>query len=143
VFSHFAYLTDRLVGPLRPEYVVLEHRGAGSETAAYGLLRAGEVPVQLTGVVGAGPRTVEWVLRGTRQSYRLSNWRELFVAEGNGWVPVEETAEPGAEANRLSLFARPIRGEQSPDLADFSTAYRVQQAVEAFHATPAGSGGAR
>lgn len=133
VFSHFAYLTDRLVGPLRPEYAVLDHRGDGSETAAYGLMRADEIPVQLTGVVGAGPETYEWTLRGSRQSYRLSGWRDLFVAEGNGWVPVELTGEPGSEATRLSLFARAIRGEQTPDLADFATAYRVQQVVEAFH----------
>ncbi|WBQ03286.1 hypothetical protein [Kribbella sp. CA-293567] len=57
VFSHFAYLTDRLVGPLEPEVATLEHRGAASdpasETAAYGVMRAGGVPVQLTGTVGA------------------------------------------------------------------------------------------
>ncbi|TCO35949.1 putative dehydrogenase [Kribbella steppae] len=133
VFSHFAYLTDRLVGPLELVHGVLDHRGPGSETAAYGLMRAGDIPVQLTGVVGAQPTTYEWVLRGSRQSYRLSNWRDLFVAEGNGWQPVDLTGEPGSETTRLSLFARAIRGEQTPDLADFASAYRVQQVVEAFH----------
>lgn len=133
VFSHFAYLTDRLVGPLELVHGVLDHRGARSETAAYGLMRAGDVPVHLSGVVGAQPTTYEWVLRGSRQSYRLSNWRDLFVAEGNGWQPVDLTGEQGSESTRLSLFARAIRGEQSPDLADFAAAYRVQQVVEAFH----------
>ena len=61
------------------------------------------------------------------------NWRELFVAEGNGWQPVDLTGEPGSETTRLSLFARAIRGEQSPDLANFASAFRVQQVVEAFH----------
>ncbi|MFG1819711.1 Gfo/Idh/MocA family protein [Kribbella sp. NPDC049174] len=133
VFSHFAYLTDRLVGPLELVHGVLDHCGAGSEMAAYGLMRAGDIPVQLTGVVGAQPTTYEWVLRGSRQSHRLSNWRDLFVAEGNGWQPVILTGEPGSETTRLSLFARAIRGEHTPDLADFASAYRVQQVVEAFH----------
>jgi predicted dehydrogenase len=89
--------------------------------------------VYLSGVVGAGPRTCEWVLRGSRQSCRLRDWRDLFVAEGNGWQAVELTGELGSEATRLSLFARSIRGEETPDLADFATAHRVQQVVEAFH----------
>jgi hypothetical protein len=133
VFSHFAYSTDRLAGPLELVHGVLDHRGAGSETAAYGFMRAGDVPVYLSGVVGAQPTTYEWVLRGSRQSYRLSNWRDLFVAEGNGWQPVDLTGEQGSESTRLSLFAQAIRGERSRDLADFAAAYRVQQVVEAFH----------
>jgi predicted dehydrogenase len=112
---------------------VLDHRGAGSETAAYGLMRAGDIPVHLSGVVGAGPTTYEWVLRGSRQSYLLSNWRDLFVAEGNDWQPVDLTGDSRSEATRLTLFARAIRGEHTPDLADFAAARRVQQVVEAFH----------
>lgn len=134
VFSHFAYLTDRLAGPLQPVHAELEHRGEASETAAYGLMRAGEVPVQLTGIVGAaGPDTYEWVLRGTKQSYRLTAWRDLFVAEGNDWQPVELTGELGSEATRLTLFAQAVRGEHPDDLADFAVAQRVQRVVEAFH----------
>ncbi|MEV8372920.1 Gfo/Idh/MocA family oxidoreductase [Kribbella sp. NPDC056861] len=135
VFSHFAYLTDRLVGPLVPVQVELGHRdAAASESAAYGLMRAGEVPVQLTGIVGAaGVESYEWVLRGTKQSYRLSAWRDLFVAEGNGWQPVELTGELGSEATRLTLFAQAVRCSHSPELADFAAAERVRQVVEAFH----------
>jgi predicted dehydrogenase len=135
VFSHFAYLTDRLVGPLRAVHVELEHRDAeASETAAYGLLRAGDIPVQVSGVVGAaGPVRYEWILRGSRQSYRLTDWRDLFVAEGKDWEPVELNDELGSEHTRLTLFAEAIRGEHSPDLADFAIAQRVQQVVEAFH----------
>jgi predicted dehydrogenase len=133
VFSHFAYLTDRLVGPLRPIHVELDHRDDASETAAYGLMRAGEIPVQLTGLVGAGPKTYEWVLRGAKQSYRLTDWRHLSVADDNDWQPVELPGETGSEASRLTLFLQAIRGEHPRDLADFASAYRVQQVVEAFH----------
>ncbi|GAA1599383.1 hypothetical protein GCM10009789_61820 [Kribbella sancticallisti] len=134
VFSHFAYLTDRLLGPLVPVHTRLAHRDEASETAAYGLMLAGDVPVHLTGVVGAaGPESYEWILRGSRQSYRLSDWRDLFVAEGKEWRPVELTGELGSEATRLALFAEAVRGEHLHDLADFAAGYRVQQVIEAFH----------
>ncbi|MDX6282007.1 MAG: hypothetical protein QOH03_3078 [Kribbellaceae bacterium] len=134
VFSHFAYLTDRLVGPLTAVHTELEHRGEASETAAYGLLKAGDIPVQLTGVVGAaGPEAYEWVLRGTKQSYRLTGWRDLFVAEGNDWRPIELTGELGSEKTRLALFAQAVRGDHSPDLAGFAAAERVRLVVEVFH----------
>lgn len=134
VFSHFAYLTDRLVAPLVPVHTRLAYRGEESETAAYGLLLAGDIPVHLSGVVGAaGPETYEWVLRGSRQSYRLIDWRDLWVTEGDEWRPVELAGELGSEATRLTLFAEAIRGDHPQDLADFAVAHRVQQVVEAFH----------
>ncbi|WP_432948081.1 Gfo/Idh/MocA family protein [Kribbella sp. CA-253562] len=133
VFSHFAYLTDRLVGPLTPEHLVLDHRGPGSEVAAFGLLRAGDVPVHVSGVV-AGPPTYEWMVRGSERSYLLRDWQQLFVAEGKDWRPVPLTGERGDESTRLSLFAEAVRGRHPDNLADFATAYRVQEVVEAWHA---------
>ncbi|GAB2576787.1 Gfo/Idh/MocA family protein [Kribbella endophytica] len=132
VFSHFAYLTDRLIGPLTPVDLHLEHRGPGSEVAAFGLYRAGNVPVQVSGVV-AGPTAYEWIVRGSERSYMLRDWQHLFVAEGNEWEPVELPGERGGEETRLSLFAEAVRGHHPANLADFATAYRVQQAVEAWH----------
>jgi predicted dehydrogenase len=134
VFSHFAYLTDRLIGPLTPVELHLEHRGPGSEVAAFGLYRAGDVPVQVSGVV-AGPTTYEWIVRGSERSYLLRDWQHLFVAEGKDWVPVSLPGERGGEETRLSLFAEAVRGDHPANLADFATAYRVQQAVEAWHTT--------
>ena len=134
VFSHFAYLTDRLLGPLSVVHARLGHRDDASETAAYGLMLAGDIPVVLTGSAGApGPTTYEWILRGSKQSFLLRDWRDLFVAEGDDWGPVEVLGEEGSEYSRLSLFASLLRGEASPDLADFASAQRVQQVVEAFH----------
>jgi predicted dehydrogenase len=132
VFSHFAYLTDRLVGPLVPVDLHLEHRGPGSEVAAFGLYRAGDVPVQVSGVV-AGPTTYEWIVRGSERSYLLRDWQHLFVAEGKDWEPVSLPGERGGEETRLSLFAEAVRGNHPANLADFAAAYRVQQAVEAWH----------
>ncbi|MEV6287423.1 Gfo/Idh/MocA family oxidoreductase [Kribbella sp. NPDC051770] len=132
VFSHFAYLTDRLIGPLTPVDLVLDHRGPGAEVAAFGLYRAGDVPVQVSGVI-AGPTTYEWIVRGTERSYLLRDWTELFVAEGNEWERVGLPEERSGDASRLSLFAEAVRGNHPENLADFASAYRVQQAVEAWH----------
>jgi predicted dehydrogenase len=134
VFSHFAYLTDRLLGPLSVVQTRLDHRDEASESAAYGLMLAGEVPVVLTGSAGApGPTTYEWILRGSRRSFLLRDWRDLFVAEGDEWVPVELAGEEGSEYSRLSLFADLIGGRPSAELADFAAAQRVQHVVESFH----------
>ncbi|MDI5965488.1 Gfo/Idh/MocA family protein [Streptantibioticus silvisoli] len=142
VFSHFAYLTDRLAGPLRPVRTGLRFPGdpAASESDAHGLLYAGEVPVHVTGRAGvAGPETYEWVLWGTRRSYLLRDWRDLFVSDGGAWTPVDPGGLPErGEGSRLTSFARAVRGEPFGDLADFAAALRVQEAVEAFHGTDGG-----
>lgn len=137
VFSHFAYLTDRLAGPLRPVEVGLrfpDDPGA-SEFAAHGLLACGDVPVHVSGWAGlAGPESYEWVLWGSRRSYLLRDWRQLFVSDGGDWSPVDlGDGASGGEATRLTSFARAVRGEEYSDLADFAAALRVQHAVEAFH----------
>lgn len=134
VFSHFAYLTDRLLGPLSVVQTRLDHRDEASESTAYGLMLAGDIPVVLTGSAGAaGPTTYEWILRGSHQSFLLRDWRELLVAEGDEWVPVELAGEEGSEYSRLSLFADLMDGKASPELADFAAARRVQRVVESFH----------
>ncbi|GLZ79636.1 hypothetical protein Afil01_44430 [Actinorhabdospora filicis] len=135
VFSHFAYLTDRLLGPLEPVSVGLDYADGGrAEKAAHGLWRAGGVPVQLTGLAGvAAEETYEWYLWGTRRSYLLRDWARLYVSDGGDWEPVPAPERRGNDATRLALFARAVRGERVADLADFAAAYRVQEVVEAFH----------
>jgi predicted dehydrogenase len=133
VLSHFIYLTDRLLGPLDPVDVGIDTAG-GSEVAARGLLRAGQVPVHVSAFAGAaGPETYEWTLWGTHRSYRLCDWSELLMSDGGEWEPVTLTGPEGSEATRLSLFAKAMRGENPRNLADFATALRVQSVIEAFH----------
>ncbi len=137
VFSHFAYLTDRLAGPLRPVHVGLGFPDDPriSETSAHGLLACGDVPVHVSGRAGvAGPEAYEWILWGSERSYLLRDWRHLSVSDGGPWTPVEPAAgATGAESTRLTSFARAVRGEAFENLADFASALRVQYAVEAFH----------
>ncbi|WNV88185.1 Gfo/Idh/MocA family oxidoreductase [Umezawaea sp. Da 62-37] len=134
VFSHFAYLTDRLVGPLRAVDVSADFSLSGSEVSARGLLRAGGVPVHFSGMSGvAGPEVYEWTLWGSEESYRLRQWSRLEVFSGGDWVAFDAGAGSGSDATRLGLFAQAIRTGSAPNLADFPAAYRVQEAVEAFH----------
>lgn len=141
VFSHFAYLTDRLLGPLTLNHAHLElpaDNPAGSETAAYGLLTAGDVSVSVLGQTGiAAAETYEWYLYGTQRSYCLRAWGDLFVSEGAGWSQVVLDGERGSERTRLSAFARMMRGESHEELPDFATGLRVLRIVEAFHGTEA------
>jgi predicted dehydrogenase len=135
VFSHFAYLTDRLCGPLRPVTTGLDAPSAvsrGSETAAYGLLRAGDVPVVVSGHAGvAAAEQYEWILWGSEQSYLLKDWQELFVSTGGAWSPVDPSDE-WADGDLLSQLARVIRGGERTDLPDFGAGLRVQRVVESF-----------
>ncbi|WP_422734684.1 Gfo/Idh/MocA family protein [Micromonospora sp. WMMD558] len=139
VLSHFVYLTDRLLGPLDPVEVGVDFPLAdphASEVAARGFLRAGGVPVYVSAFSGvAGPELYEWILWGTRRSYLLRNWGELLASEGGEWKTVHLTQPRGSETTRLSLFADAVRGGNPRYLADFATALRVQEVVEAFHHT--------
>jgi predicted dehydrogenase len=80
VFSHFAYLTDRLLGPLEPVHVELGFgRDGASEHTAYGLIARGPLPlvgerasvVARPGILprpGAGRRSCPRHLSGCRGS---------------------------------------------------------------------------
>jgi predicted dehydrogenase len=141
VLSHFVYLTDRLLGALDPIDVGIEVPRADAdltagEVAARGFLRAGKVPVHVSAFAGiAGPELYEWILWGTRRSYLLRNWGDLWVSDGGAWSPVTLKGPRGSEATRLLLFADAVHGGGPGRLADFATALRVQQVVEAFHHT--------
>jgi 1,5-anhydro-D-fructose reductase (1,5-anhydro-D-mannitol-forming) len=136
VFSHFAYLTDRLLGPITTEFTQLHfppENPEKSETFAFGLFKAGDVPVTLIGHSGlAVPELYEWFIYGTKRSYCLRNWGDLFIFEGNDWQSVALSGDRGSEFTRLSAFSRKIKGGREDNLSDFSAGFRVQQIVESF-----------
>lgn len=143
VFSHFAYLTDRLLGSLTVNFAHLEFPAENtteSETFAYGLLNAGDVLISVIGQTGVTvPETYEWYLYGTRRSYCLRNWGELFVSDGENWSNLALDGERGSERTRLTAFARAIRRERYDELPDFAVGLRALHTVEAFHRTKAQS----
>jgi predicted dehydrogenase len=135
VVSHFVYLTDKLLGPIRTEYAYVDDTDLDrSETHAVGFLRAGGVPVQVIGVAGAaGPEFYEWTLWGEKRSYRISGWGALAAWDDGEWTEVSLSGPLGSEATRLTRFAAAMRGIPQPDLADFAAALRVQTVIESFH----------
>lgn len=133
VFSHFAYLTDRLLGPAELLHAEVERGPEGTETNVLAKLRVGSVPVLLTGSVGGrAPDYNEWTLYGTRASYRLRDWQQLEVGDDNGWreLPPDSTGTRGLET-QLDAVVKMLRGEPNP-LPTFSDALRVQELVEAI-----------
>ncbi len=86
VFSHFAYLTDRLLGPLQLVEASIRRGSARTETTVRTELLAGDTPVSLTGDIGGrAPDYNEWTLYGSRASYRLQDWSRLTVGDDDGW----------------------------------------------------------
>lgn len=140
VASHYLFLTDRVIGPMTPEYGALDAAAGvpgAAESAALGLFRSGDVPVRLSGQVAAVPECYEWTLYGTRRSYRITDWAQLSVGDEAGWAPVTLTGARGTEHTRLGEFASAIRGGPSA-LADFAAGLRVQRLVEFLHGVVGG-----
>ena len=131
VGSHYVFLTDRVLGPLTPIHTEVSY-GQEGETTATGLFSANGIPVRLHGNVAAGPETYAWTLSGSRRSYRITSWGDLYIGDASGWNPVELTGPRGGEDTRLAEFVGTVRGRPST-LADFAAGLRVQRAIEAFH----------
>lgn len=137
VFSHYVYLTQRLVGPMTIKSIDVDYAGPRlSERSAYGRFRAGKAGMTLVSHAGlGGPETYEWTLYGEKEAYRLVSWRRLLRSVGGGeWREVELTGEQGSERSRLTQFANAVRGKPHL-LPDFSTGLAVQTVIERCHAS--------
>lgn len=138
VVSHFLFLARRLVGPLHdltgeawfPESGTSERRIAAT-------LRAGDLPVTLSGAVGGTTKDDHnvWTLEGDRGAVRLCNWSiaERRLPDGS-WQPApdampNERARPLALKRQLEGVARLARGEDH-HLATLEEALDVQVMVE-------------
>jgi len=137
VFSHFAYLTDRLLGRIDLLEAVVERGPSGTETTVRATLQAGEVPVLLTGDVGGrAPDYNEWTLYGTRASYRLHDWYELQVGDDDGWRDLQPNSPPAQGLQeQLDGVTLMLRGRPNP-LPTFADALRVQELIEAILDSP-------
>ncbi|MHA6761924.1 hypothetical protein [Streptacidiphilus sp. PAMC 29251] len=82
--------------------------------------------------MAAGPETYEWTLYGSRRSYRITDWADLWIGDAQGWHRTEPAGPRGSEETRLGEFAGAIRGRRST-LADFAAGLRVQHVIERFH----------
>jgi 1,5-anhydro-D-fructose reductase (1,5-anhydro-D-mannitol-forming) len=134
VFTHFAYLTDRLLGPLELRSVTMTGPSPlAAETYTSAEFIANGVNVRLFGAANvAAAETYEWIIYGERASYRLSGWRHLEKYSGERWESVQLSGETGTERSRLSEFAKAMRGELTR-LPGFETGLRIQRIIEACH----------
>jgi predicted dehydrogenase len=140
VLSHFLFLTRRQLGPIQ----VLEREatypaGDGSEVAVRARLRAGDVPVTVSGKVGGTDRdeSNEWRLEGDGGAIRLRDWSlaERLEADGTFRPAADalpnERMRPMVLRGQLDKLAALTLG-QKQDLATLREALEVQEAAEAI-----------
>lgn len=135
VFSHYVYLTQRLVGLMTIETIDIDYTGPNSsEQSVYGAFHAGAADMTLVSHAGlGGPETYEWSLYGEKEAYRLLAWRHLQRSSGGGpWQDVALPGEQGSERTRLTRFADEVRG-LTRTLPDFAVGLAVQDVVERCH----------
>jgi predicted dehydrogenase len=140
VLSHFLFLTRRQLGPL-----ALVARGAtfpaddGAETAIRATLKAGGVPVEITGGVGitTADDHNEWRLEAAGGTIRLRDWSFAEkLAVDIGWHAApdalpNERMRPLVLKGQLDKLAALTRGAPQ-DLATLREALEVQEVVEAI-----------
>ena len=138
VVSHFLFLSRRVVGPLHGLSGQASFPEAGlSERRIEATLRAGDLPVTLSGAVGVTAKDDHnvWTLEGDRGAIRLCDWSiaERRLPDGS-WQPApdampNERARPLALKRQLEGVARLARGE-AHHLATLEEALNVQEIVE-------------
>jgi predicted dehydrogenase len=139
VGSHFLFLAQRLTGELslqrshlqRPRRDLAEHRVIAE-------LTAGSTPLLLSGASGeAGPEIVEFIVYGTKTSFRIRDWYllESFSRGDTEWTPVQVANDPSpalaayrSQLDQLALMA----GGLTHHLASFDEALSVQRNVESI-----------
>lgn len=136
VGTHFVYLAEDLLGPLRliSGSCAYPADGKSAETHALARLEAGHIPVTLAGSAGgAGPDLVEFTLWGSEASLRLTDFYRLWQSTGGGWAEVFPQIEnPALDAYMLQLdeLVRCLDGEATI-LPGFGEALSAQEIVEA------------
>ncbi len=134
VVSHYVFLAERLFGEGALEHSFVTYPADGSaEVGLSAATRFGSTPVSITGTSDSkGIDEVQFTVRGTERSFRLTNWYELTVSDGGPWRPVE-TTEPAtgpaaynAQMEQLDLM---VAGAEH-SLSTFAEALRVQVLVE-------------
>ena len=139
VVSHYVYLTERLFWKAEllaahPHYPDGPN-GDGAETHLLAQLACGGIPVSLAASVGgAGPDLVEYTVWGSRRSYRVFDWNQLFSSDGGPWERgLSHIADPREEGYRRMLdnFVAQLEGRPHT-MASFAQALSVQELVEAM-----------
>ena len=137
VVSHYVFLIHRLFGQATIEQVHVGFPDDGtSEQSLMAVLTANGVTVRLVGTSdAAGADEVQFTVRGSERSFRLTNWYQLTGATSDGpWEPLlsdEAVAPPAAYAAQLGQVAA-LADDNPNSLATFAEAYAVQELVESL-----------
>lgn len=137
VVSHYLFLTQRLVGPLRLRACQVEYPpdGRSAETAVRASLEAGSVPVNLTGRAGGVFDRECWTLTGANGAFELQDRYGLRRRINGAWLDIDfgEGAPLCQRASRAQLDALDamLTGRRHA-LASFREALGVQECVEAM-----------
>ncbi len=135
VFSHFAYLVQRLFGPARLVDASVRYPADPKlcETHFLARLDCGGVPISVAGGSGGvGPDRVEFTLWGGKRSYRLWDWNRLQSSDGGPWRDVlTELEDPRRDGymRMLDNFRALLAGE-AHSMPSFRDALAVQEIVE-------------
>lgn len=112
VFSHFAYLTQSVLGPMKVLNSRLTQSVGRGETRIVADLLAGDVPISLVGGVGgAAPDYNRWTLYCESESYALEDWSKLFSTDAKSpWTELSSdqlaATHPGMQLDQLAGFLR-------------------------------------
>lgn len=133
VFSHFAFLTQRVLEPLSVVASQVERAAGRGETRVVADLLAGEVPVSLVGGVGgAAPDFNRWTLYCENRSFRVEDWSIVSISDGGVWRELEpEDGELRGAETQLDELAKLLRGgdSQLPTLRDGLDVMRVVEGL--------------
>jgi predicted dehydrogenase len=138
VLSHFVFLTERLLGPvrLREARIDFPRDGRSAETAIAARLEAGTVPVTISGRVGgdAADRN-RCILTGRNGAFELHDWYSLRRRVNGGWLDIDfgEGATDRERAYRAQLDALDAMLAGRPHaLPSFREGLMVQELIEAM-----------
>ena len=143
VISHFLFVAQRLLGPLTLVHAMPSYPAdpALCETHILARLESRDgTPVTVMGSVGGRqPDRQEVTVKGSRISYRLTDFYQLWQSDGGAWAPpYEEEGDPRRNALQCQLDSLAVAvGGGATSLATPREALEVQLLVEDMLRSPA------
>ena len=137
VLSHFVFLTQRLIGPLRIRDCRVDYprEDGAAETAITATLVAGQVPVNVSGRVGGEVEDLNrWILTGSQGAFELHDWYSVKRRINGGWLEIdfgEGSVREMAQRAQLDALDAMLAGRPH-QLPSFREGLAVQECIEAL-----------